>query len=229
MKKDLLIYCEGETEERLAARLLRNHLLQHGVCVARPIVAATSLEHCGQRGGFVNWDAIRFDLTTLFANHPQPDFRFTTLLDTYAMPKRVLELAGFSGPVSTVADIEAVEQAIERNLGEPRFKAYLQRHELEALVLADLDAVGRVFPDNQIALEGLHKELAGFSTPEDINHGPTTHPSARLQATIPGYAARKASHAFFVLMEAGLDPIRARCPRFNAWMVHWENWGSGKP
>jgi len=121
MNKDLLIYCEGETEERLAARLIRNHLLQHGVCVAGPILAATSFEPCGQRGGFVNWDAIRFDLTTLFAKHPQPEFRFTTLLDTYAMPKRVLELAGFSGPVSTVADIEAVEQAIERDLGEPRF------------------------------------------------------------------------------------------------------------
>jgi hypothetical protein len=226
MRKRLMIYCEGQTEEFLVSRLIRNHLSHHGVCVERPVSAATTRRPDGGRGGFVNWDAIRFDLTTQFAGDPDPNLRFTTLFDTYAMPKRVLALAGFTGPITTPPDIETVEQAIERDLAEPRFKAYLQRHEIEALVLADLDALGRVFHRDDAGVAALRAEIANFSNPEDINHGPATHPSARLATKIPSYGALKASHAFWVLAEAGLEKVRARCKRFNKWIEHWENWGA---
>ncbi len=99
-------------------RLIRNHLILHGVKVERSILAATSMDPSGRRGGFVNWDAIQFDLRQLFASDADPDLRFTTLLDVYAMPSQVLGLAGFSAPVTAGADIEAVERAIETIFGE---------------------------------------------------------------------------------------------------------------
>lgn len=60
---------------------------------------------------------------------------------------------------------------------------------------------------------------------EDINHGATTHPSARLAAAITGYENLKASHAYFVLAEGGLEAVRDKCPRFHDWLSHWEEWG----
>jgi Domain of unknown function (DUF4276) len=223
--KRLVIYCEGQTEEMFVDRILRNHLFHHGVKVENPILAATSLTPRGQRGGFVNWDAIEFDLRTKFASDPDPNLRFTTLLDSYAMPAKILQLCGFAGPISTVADIVAVEQKIEADFCEPRFKAYLQRHEFEALLLADLDALEKVFHRHQSGIQQLRADIASFSGPEEINHGSTTHPSARLATAITGYANLKALNAYWVIAEAGLETARSKCPRFNDWLKYWEDWG----
>jgi hypothetical protein len=225
MSKRLFIYCEGQTEEMFVERLLRNHLALHGVKVERPELCATTLDAAGQRGGFVNWDAIEFDLKQTFAGDADPNLRFTTLLDVYRMPPKLLTLAGFTGPVTLHADVGKVEVTIEGVFHEPRFKAYLQRHELEALLLADMDALERVFHRDMAGLQAMRAELATFANAEDINHGPTTHPAARLAAAVAGYEDLKASNAYFVLAEAGLEVVRVKCPRFDAWLAHWETWG----
>ncbi len=225
MKKRLFIYCEGQTEEMFVERLLRNHLALYGVKVERPELCATTLDPAGQRGGFVNWNAIEFDLKQTFAGDPDPNLRFTTLLDVYRMPPKLLTLAGFTGPVTLPADVEKVEATIEGVFSEPRFKAYLQRHELEALLLADLDALERVFHRDKAGLQILRNDIAGFGDPEDINHGATTHPAARLAAAVAGYVNLKASNAYFVLAESGLESVRQKCRRFDAWLKHWEIWG----
>jgi len=226
MKKRLKIYCEGQTEEMIVNRLLKGHLYVHGIHVERPVLAATSLDPAGQRGGFVNWTAIQFDLSQQFAADPDQNLRFTTLLDTYVMPIPVLNLGGFNSPVTSTVDIETVERAIEAVFNEPRFKAYLQRHELEALLLADFDALEWVFHRHKPGLQQLRVDIVGFASPEDINHGSTTHPAARLSTAVTGYEDLKASNAYFVLAHAGLETARAKCPRFNSWLSHWENWGA---
>jgi len=225
MSKRLFIYCEGQTEEMFVERLLRNHLAHHGVKVERPELCATSLDPQGQRGGFVNWDAIEFDLKQTFADDLDPNLRFTTLLDVYRMPPKLLTMSGFTGPVTTPADVETVEKTIEDVFSESRFKAYLQRHELEALLLADTDALERVFHRDTAGLQTMRTDIAGFANAEDINHGPTTHPAARLAAAVDGYEDLKASNAYFVLAEAGLETVRAKCPRFDEWLKQWEAWG----
>lgn len=225
MKKRLFIYCEGQTEEMIVERLLRNHLARYGVKVERPELAATSLDPAGQRGGFVNWDAIQFDLRQIFAEDDDPNLRFTTFLDVYAMPPKVLQLAGFSGPVGAPAEVDAVEQAIEGVFQEPRFKAYLQRHELEALLLADMDAVESVFHRDKAGVQDLRSAISIWGNAEDINHGRATHPSARLASAVVGYQDLKASNAYFVLAAADFDTVRGKCPRFDSWLKHWEEWG----
>ncbi|MEI8241866.1 MAG: DUF4276 family protein [bacterium] len=226
MNKRLIIYCEGQTEEMLVERLLRQELQMHGVKVERPILAATSFDPDGQRGGFVNWDAIKFDLQQEFESSNDPNLRFTTFLDVFRMPPKILKEAGFTGPVSAVQDVETVERAMENEFSEPRFKAYLQRHELEALVLADIDALENVFPRHKPGIQQLRTDIAIFGNPEDINHGDATHPAARLETAVPGYTKNlKSSRAYFVLAQAGLGSIRAKCPRFDAWLRGWERWG----
>jgi hypothetical protein len=192
MKKRLLIYCEGQTEEMIVERIFRNHLAQFGIKVERPELAATSLDPQGQRGGFVNWEAIQFDLHQILAEDPDPDLRVTTFLDVYAMPPKVLALAGLNAPIGAIPDIEAVETEIEKVFSDTRFKAYLQRHELEALLLAAPDALETVFHRDKAGIQQLRADISGFGNAEDINHGQTTHPSARLIKAISGYKSLKA-------------------------------------
>ena len=225
LSKRLLVYCEGQTEDMFVERLLRHHLALHGVKVERPIQARTSFDPEGQRGGFVNWAAMEFDLRQMFQADADPDLRFTTLLDVYQIPKKVPGMSAITSPLSAVHEIENVEHAIEGVFNEPRFKAYLQRHELEALLLADMAALARVFHRDRVGLQQLALDIAPFVNAEEINHGVTTHPAARLMAAIPGYKDLKASNAFFVLAEATFTLVRARCPRFDAWLQCWENWG----
>jgi hypothetical protein len=226
VSKRLLIYCEGRTEEMFVERLLRNHLFIHGIRVERPILAATSRDPVGQRGGFINWDAIEFDLRQEFNSDNDPNLRFTTLLDVFRIPRNVPGMAALTPPLTTVADLQTVERAIEQTFNEPRFTAYLQRHELEALLLADIAALGRVFHRHLAGIQQLAAEIATFANAEDINHGDTTHPAARLAAVIPDYEYLKASNAYFVLAEADLVLVRTRCPRFDAWLRRWEAWGA---
>lgn len=224
MSKRLRVYVEGATEEFFVNRILRNHLAQSGVIVERPILAATSLLPSGQRGGFINWPAVKYDLRALFSTDPSPDVRFTTMLDTYAMPAAVPGYPGPSPGARTAAEVDAIQSAWFAHFGEPRFVPYLQRHEFVALVLAHPSALRAVFPQYAPALTALEHNIAAIANVEDINDGPTTHPSARLNNAIPTYESLKASNGLFVLLEAGLGNVRLRCPRFDAWLSRWEQW-----
>jgi Domain of unknown function (DUF4276) len=133
VSKELLLYVEGQTEELFVTRILRNHLQTFGVEVQRPILAITRPGPEERRGGFINWTAIESDLRTLFTSKPDPDLRFSTLLDVYAMPS---QCAGYPGPSAghrSEAAVAAIEAAWNTHFAEPRFTCYLQRHEFEAL------------------------------------------------------------------------------------------------
>jgi hypothetical protein len=224
--KRLFIYVEGLTEEIFVERLLRHHLAQHGVKVERPLLAKKDLHPDGPRGGFTNWPAMEADMRDWFAANPDTaadTMRFTSLLDLYALPP---EVPGYPGlrAATTEAHVTAIEAAIAAQLGEARFSPYLQRHEFEALLLAHPPALVTIFPGSAAAVAQLAADIAGIG-PEEINHGAATHPAERIMRAIPDYYALKASNAFWVAAEVTLDRMRARCPRFRAWLEQWEAWG----
>ena len=224
--KRLFIYVEGLTEEIFVERILRQHLLHHGVKVERPLPAKKDFDPDGPRGGFTNWPAMEADMKDWFAMNPDrpgSPAKFTTLLDLYAMPAEVPGYPG-RGAATTAANVAAIEAAIAVRLNEPRFHPYLQRHEFEALLLSHPPALARIFPQSAAGIANLEAAIAGIP-PEEINHGRTSHPAARIYAAIPNYYALKASNAYWVAGEIGLDTIRAKCPRFDAWLNGWEQWG----
>jgi len=221
--KRLFIYVEGLTEEIFAERMLRHHLAAHGVKVERPLQAKKDFDPDGPRGGFTNWPAMEADLRDWISQHSAPDDRFTTLLDLYAMPSEVPGFQG-RGAATTAADVTAIESAIVARVGEPRFFPYLQRHEFEALLLAHPPALASIFPQSAAGVAALEADIAGLA-PEDIDHGSATHPAARINNAIPSYYELKASNAYWVAAEITLDVMRAKCPRFHAWLTQWEAWG----
>ncbi len=225
MSKRLLLYVEGQTEELFVNRILRNHLLPFGVNVERPILAITRPGPEERRGGFVNWSAVEADLRALFGTRPDPDLRFTTFLDVYALPTQTPGYPGASTGHRTAAEVAAMEAAWNAHSSESRFLCNLQRHEFETLLLAPPTALDVVFPQHRATLQSVIHPTAAQTNAEDINDGPTTHPSARLAQAMPEYPDRKASYALFTLLEAGLDQIRPRCPRFDSWLAQWEQWG----
>ncbi len=100
-------------------------------------------------------------------------------------------------------------------------KAYVQRHEFESLLFADIRAFATLSRDAPQPVDNLRTVRAQFPTPEDINDSPATAPSKRIVAVLPRY--RKRIHGPDVAERIGLNAIRAECPRFHDWLTRLES------
>ncbi len=103
-----------------------------------------------------------------------------------------------------------------QRVDDDRFLPYLQRHEVEALVLASMEALEMLVDDGVDELRG---DL-GQTAPEDVNDGPETAPSKRLLRHVRAYD--KVVYGSLVVAETGLATVRSRCPGFDAWVSSLE-------
>lgn len=219
--RPLLVVVEGYTEESVVKKVLAPHLLAHGV-VATPIVVTTSRSKQGnkRKGGGSNWELWRNDIHKLWGD-PRPELRVTTLLDLYALPKNFPELERHKALHNTAQRCDKLERAMAADINERRFIPYIQRHEIESLVLAALPSLEKLL-DTKAAREGLEKLKADIRdfAPEDVNDGSLTAPSRRLKQFIAGY--EKDVHGPLAIEDAGLPRLRVLCPRFGTWLEKLE-------
>jgi hypothetical protein len=223
--KRLYVVCEGFCEEAFVRTKLRPHLRDRDVW-AEAIIVKTSRDHHGHkhRGGG-RWKRWANDLERVYREQAGPSAWVTTMFDLYGLPKdfpRRDEIRQLANPAQKVALAEqALEQAV-RELSEGRwFIPYVQRHELEALVLACLDDLRRML-DSRADLEGLTTLSAelGETPPEDVNDGKETAPSKRLIRHLPGYD--KLLYSEYALCEVALSTLAERCPHFGQWLARLE-------
>ncbi|WP_372424284.1 DUF4276 family protein [Salinarimonas chemoclinalis] len=211
----LAVHVEGQTEERFVEDVLAPHLEALGV-FPQPVLIATGRNADGSRarGGGVNLDRVCLQLRRLLAGFP--DGHVTTFYDLYAF--------GGRAPGESA---DALEARIHEALGAPaNLVPYVQRHEFEALLLSAPDVVARHFRRDDLA-GIIERALAPLGGPEDLNDGAATAPSKRLEAWTQGMPQRYASgtklrHAPPICARIGLGPMRAACPRFDAWIARLE-------
>jgi hypothetical protein len=224
----LFIVVEGQTEERLVKDVLTPHLEAMNVW-AIPIIVTTSRQKTGAKNkGGGRWAHWRNDLMRLSNGQRGNDVRFTTLFDLYGLPGDFPNYTSISSEQDTIRRAEKLEAAMLNDIGDDRLIPYIQRHEIEALVLVDLEALAKIADPGPQAkgVVALQRNIAGLA-PEDINDGPTTTPSKRLLSFVPGYS--KILHGPLVIEAVGLPKIRAACPRFNAWITNLESLATSSP
>lgn len=141
------------------------------------------------------------------------------MVDFYRFPAGLV--ASLTGAVD--ARIRRLEQAMEADVGDRRFRAYVQKREFEALVLARLDALeALVDPTERPGVAALRAEV-GATAPEEVDDGVATAPSKRLQRHLPSY--RKVVHGPLALAQGSLAQVRSSCPRFDGWLAWLEQLG----
>jgi hypothetical protein len=204
----LYIIVEGRTEEIIANRMLVPHLSARGVY---PSVHS--------EGGGSTWARWRKHIARWMRHDRKPEARFTTMFDLYALPEDFPGNAAHTTVSDTTHRVELLEQAMLDDLGDRRMVPYLQRHEVEALVLAGLDRLATLLPEQKQGIEQLREAISSIS-PEDVNDGTTTAPSKRLSRYVPGYD--KTLHGPIVAEDVGLPGLRAKCLRFNQWIEKLE-------
>ena len=99
------------------------------------------------------------------------------------------------------------------------FLPYIQRHEFETLLFSNMDGFSAIDMDEK-AMAQLQSIELEYANPEDINGGAETAPSKRL-GHIFNY--EKAADSFTMLSAIPIDTIRAKCPRFDRWVLQLED------
>lgn len=217
----LLMLVEGQSEEIFVKHTLTPHLAQHGVYVQSPIVLWTKRLPGGGgfRGGVSNWNQIRRDLLPLTRDG---DAWVTTLLDFYGLPEDFPGLPEALGAGNAQEKVIALQERFLAEINHQRFIPFLALHEFEAWLFSAPDAIEAHFGKAHLA-EKLQSAVQEAGAPELINHGPTTHPKARLKTLVGAY--KETSDGPTLLEKIGIAAVRAACPHFDSWLQRLEALG----
>jgi hypothetical protein len=220
--KRVMVLVEGQTEEQFITQVIAPHLWPREFSVEATRVL-TSMEEGrrAHRGGVTKYERIRNDVKKLLRSKYDA---VTMLFDVYGFPK---DLPGYPSPwpVATAERASLLAAAIDADIQDRRFFAYLAAHEFEGFLFSDTtklaNALGADAPTREEFAAALEVIRAGYPTPEDINDGKTTAPSKRILGLVPTY--NKPRQGVAAAKDIGLDAIRAACPLFNAWVTKLEN------
>ena len=209
----LAIVAEGPTERLFVVRVLSDHLWQWRVDTKATLIGGGGGR---QGGGHVNVDRLAKTMSELYRSFDA----VTSLVDFYGFERK---------GDATVEELEAkilgrVREKIGSGWDERKVLPYVQRHEFEALLFADVAAFLSIEDVAEKGVDRLQRIRSQFATPEDINDDHATAPNKRILQVAPGY--NKVAQGASVAAQIGLERMRSACPRFHAWLARLEALGT---
>lgn len=221
----LHITAERQTEERFVKKILTPHLADRGIYTDVRCVLTSRDKRTGReyRGGFRRRSAYekdRFDITTWLKEDNNPECRFTTMFDLYALPVDFPGYREAEKERDPYRRVFTLEKALTTDIDDSRFFSYIQLHEFETLILADPDKLAQEYLEYGSQIQGLIQMMVD-KNPELINDGQNTVPSKRILKAIPEYD--KVNSGPIVVEDIGLDHLKERCRHFREWVEKLEN------
>ena len=216
----VIVVCEGQTEAAFVSQVFAPYLASCSV-FAHPRLIPTSRQ--GKGGALSNQRVLRFLRNTL---REQSNTYVTTFFDLYGLPSKfpgMSKPSRRSDPIDRTKEIESAFRAAvveDTGCGPDRFLPHIQPYEFEALLYSDVSKFGETEPQWRAHMDELQSTRQSVNSPEHINDGDQTHPSARLQHLNPPY--RKVRHGIIVSEKIGISRIRAECRHFHRWLKRLE-------
>jgi hypothetical protein len=212
----LKIHAEGHCEYEFADKYLKPHLLD---CGYDEVFIMSNKTSPGHSGGIVTYSQFKKN-TIRLSSHGH--FIVTTMIDLYRLPYDFPGMDTLDTKSNPGDRIAHLEDKLSDDLQElsPKFIPYIQLHEFEALLFADIDTIDEILKINRTSkLSNLKNILYQFGQAEYIN----THkgPSKHLSELYPNYG--KKTEGLRIADKIGLDSMRAKCPHFNEWLKKLED------
>lgn len=208
----LVFIVEGDAEQQFVNRHLVDYLSRKVPGVEMHAQKITTNRRLNKKGGNVSYAFFQNELKRTAA---QGNVLITTMLDFFRLPN------DFPGYSTDVQKINVMEDDIRRNclgiISPDFFLPYIQKHEFEALLFANLSGFRTVLEDKE--MKQVKKITEKFGSPEDINGGPETAPSKRLLAI---FDYQKVADSTLVMSNVNIDNLRKLCPRFDEWVGRLE-------
>lgn len=219
---EVIIVGEGQTEEVFIKEILGPALVKNDI-VVHPRLIGTSRYSKG--GSLKAQRVLRFLRNTL---RERQDTYVTTFFDLYALPSDFpgLSVAAIPpDPLDRTATVEAdfhTKVIQEAGCHPERFLPHIQPYEFESLLFSDTGRFAETEPEWTRFVGQLETARRAAASPEHINDGPDTHPSARLIRLLsPRYS--KVRHGTAVSARIGVTRMRAECRHFGQWLTRLEN------
>jgi hypothetical protein len=222
MSARLHFIVEGQTEETFVNRVLVPHLATQLVWGRVRCVMTSRKRSIIYRGGLRSYAQAKKDILLWMKEDQNPDAFFTTMFDLYALPSDFPGYGEALGITDPCKRVMRMEEAMQRDMGHPRFIPYLQLHEFEALLLADPQKLEWEYPEHDQPIRNLFQMALGFISPELIDDGENTAPSKRIIREIPEYEGMKTSAGPLTAERIGLPVLRGKCGHFREWLSRLE-------
>jgi hypothetical protein len=233
----LHITAEGQTEERFVKEVLAPYLGEREVWADARCVLTSNKNRLGLecRGGWRRTSAyatVKRDICTWMKEDRNPDVRFTTMFDLYALPRDFPGYAEAYRGMDPYRRVSVLEEAlavdINGELSDTRFIPYIQLLEFEALILADPKQLDWEFLEHDRPIQRLIDMVANEGgNPELIDDGENTAPSKRIIVEITEYAGNKATSGPLVAGKIGMQVLCERCRHFAEWIEGLVRLGNG--
>lgn len=219
------ILVEGQTEETfvnamLSPSLQPRELYLKAILVTTKPLASRSRQERGQpgrqfKGGIGTYDKVKRDIRNVLRDKNLT--AVTTMIDYYQLPS---DFPGMNKLSATNGRdrVHHLETAFHEDVADPRFRPFLTLHEFEALLFAEPQVIADALGLAPAEARSLVEVRASFHSPEEIDEGPTTHPSARIAGMSKAY--RKPFHGLLIAQRIGIETMRQECPHFAQWL----NW-----
>jgi hypothetical protein len=173
----------------------------------------------GRGGALVYPRVLRYLRNTL---RQRMDNYVATFFDLYALGSGFPGFAAgqaWADPLRRAGEIEQqfkVAVIAEAGVRAERFMPHIQPYEFEGLLFTDVGKLVGLEPEWSSLGDPLRTARARAASPEHINDGPNTHPSARLAQLRPAY--RKTLHGPLVAEDIGLAALERECLHFAEWV-----------
>lgn len=221
----VIVVCEGQTEERFVKEVLARSLWVEDLYLYPRLIPTSPTS----KGGSLSGQRVIGFLRDLLRQ--RWDAQVTTFFDLYGLPSDfpgAREAESILDPLQRASAVEAALRAAAveaAGRGERRFHPHIQPYEFEALLFSETQRFGQVQPKWVKAGVKLSEVRHRAVSPEHINDGEDTHPSALLQVLKPRY--RKPEHGVRVAARIGIERMRAQCRHFDGWVSRMEQLSSG--
>lgn len=211
----ILVLVEGQIEEQFIAKLMYPRFEKCGAFL-QPIILQTSRSSIGEKrkGGISSYTKIKKEVQRLL-NNSSVDL-ITTMIDFYGLPNDFPGKQSLQASMTASDKVNHLQQAFEKDINAPCFKAFLTLHEFEALLFADVTKMINLL--NKSAGKNQLSSLQGLGDPESINLNDP--PAKRVKRAVPEYI--KTLDGLRIAEQIGLDKIRLKCPHFNEWVTSLE-------
>jgi hypothetical protein len=208
------ILVEGQTEERFVKEILAS-AMPKGLFLNPVVIANKRVASGGKfKGGVPSYPKVRAEILRLLSDTSA--VKVTTMLDFYALPETFPKYHDIPKSAAGLEKVVLLENALNADIDNPRFRAYLSLHEFEALLFSQPEAIA-----DRLGQPELTKQLldirSAFSSPEEIDGGSATAPSSRLQALYPRY--NKPLFGTLISQRIGIQTMLKSCPHFAQWVA----------
>lgn len=216
----IFVVCEGQAEAAFVKCILTPYFYSQNKTLIPHTILTKQDKKRGTmyKGGMSNFEKARSTITKALAGVKDSHTFVTTMFDFYRLPRDTPgmdKIATINDPYKQVLLLEKEIQAFEK-VSPYVYLPYIQLHEFESLIFADLNKITQRYFEPNYDITPLQEALEEIKNPELVNNGESTAPSKRILACIPDYD--KIDGGVSILEKIGIEKLQKECRHFSGWI-----------